>query len=156
MPENAGVEAIYSRREAGRALGLMTGALCMAAIVGEEKQAVALAVFSFCILLMTLVATTLFLLEGRLQRGKPDRLPGFCLPATGMLGFSAALFVAAGSWVLTTLAFLVAVFLAAYRRGAKQGAFNLIPATALDLGLAGGIGAAGAGILLVGLNLYFF
>lgn len=156
MPENAKVEVISSRREAIQALGLMIGALCMAAAVGHEKQAVVLAVFSFCILLMTLVATTLFLLEGRLKRNRPDRLPGFCLPATGILGFSAALFVAAGSSVLTTVAFLVAVFLSAYRRGTKQGAFNLIPATALDLGLVGGIGAAGAGILLVALNLYFF
>lgn len=154
MSDNTKVGVSSSLADALQALGLMSGALGMAAVIGQEKQAVVLAVFSFCVLLMTLVATTLFLLEGRLNRDKRHRILGFCVPATGILGFSAALFVAAGFWVWTSLAFVVAGFLSAYRRRAKNGAFNLIPSAALDLGVVGGIGAAAAGVFLVALNLF--
>ncbi len=152
MSENAKVQENSSQGGTLQALGLMSGALCMSALIGHEGPSVFLAIFSFCVLLMTLVATTLFLVEGRIFRDRPDRILGFCMPATGILGFSAALFVAAGFWVLTSLAFLVAFFLAAYRRRAKQGVFNLIPTAALDLGVVAGIGAAVAGVFLVVIN----
>ena len=138
MSENAKVQENSSQGGTLQALGLMSGARCMSALIGHEGPSVFLAIFSFCV--------------WRIFRDRPDRILGFCMPATGILGFSAALFVAAGFWVLTSLAFLVAFFLAAYRRRAKQGVFNLIPTAALDLGVVAGIGAAVAGVFLVVIN----
>ena len=155
MAENVIEETLSTRKEAVQALGVMTAALIVGTMVWQEGPRALLWIFSFCLFLMTLVTTTLFVIEGRVYRDQPDPTVKFCRPAVFILGFSAGLFFAAGFVVSAGLVLGLAMFLSAYRRRAVAGDFNLIPEAALDLGLVGGIGVALAGIFLLGVNTFF-
>lgn len=152
MPDHAEANSLSTRKEAMQALGVMTAALIVGTMVWQNGPSAVLWVFSFCILLMTLVSTTLFVIERTVTGDKPNRFLGFCRPAVGVLGFSAALFAVGGFLFWASLAFLFALSLSAYRRHATAGKFNLIPEAALELGLVGGIGVSMAGVFLVIVN----
>ena len=152
MADHTMEDSISTRKDALQALGVMTAALFVGTMVWQEGPRALLWVFSFCLFLMTLVSTTLFVIEGRLHRDQPDPTIKFCRPALFVLGFSTGLFFAAGFVVSAMLVLGLAMFLAAYRRRALAGDFNLIPSAALNLGLIGGLGVAVAGLFLLGIN----
>ncbi|MEM9427230.1 MAG: hypothetical protein AAGA06_11065 [Pseudomonadota bacterium] len=142
-----------SHTDALQAISVMAGVLVFATVIWQDRPNVLLAVFSFCILFMTLVTTTLCLIEARVVRDKPNPLLRFCLPGTALLGCSGALFLACGFWVWAVLTLVMAAALSLYRRQAADGAFGLIPAAGHELGLVGGLGAVVAGALLVAIKL---
>ena len=152
MKKRTETAIVNSHREAVQALGLMTTSLLVVALIGLDGTQAVLGIVAFCIALMIAVAGTLFLIEGRVHAERPTPLLRFCLPAVGVLGFSIALFAAAGLWTLAALVCGLAFGFSAYRRSRAQGNFNLIPLAALDLGLAGGIGASTGGVMLILVN----
>lgn len=136
-------------RNMRQALALFGLALVVGPFAWQGKPDLILAIFSFCVFLATSVAVTLFLIEDWLQKDGPLRLSRICLPATGILAFSASLFLAAGYPGWATFTFALAGVVAAYRKLRTEGPFNLIPATALDVSLAGGAGTALGGMFLI-------
>lgn len=142
-------DASPDERDIRQALGLFGAALVVGSFAWQDKPDLILAVFSFCVFLATSVAVTLFLIEDLVRKDGGVCLTRVCLPATGILAFSASLFLAAGypGWAVS--AFAVAGMLAAYRTFRTDGAFNLIPSTALDVSLAGGAGCALGGIFII-------
>ena len=130
-----------SQRDTVQALGLMGAAMWLAAMNGTETGQTVFAIVAFCCVLMTLVTGGLFLAEGRIYPERRTALGGFCLPAVGILGFALALLVAAGHFAGTILVLLLALGFAARRRAVEEGAYNLIPGSAFDLGVVGGLGA---------------
>ncbi|MGR3515009.1 MAG: hypothetical protein ACU0GG_19785 [Paracoccaceae bacterium] len=142
-----------TRKAALQALGAMGAALFVGTLVWQEGPRALLWIFAFCLSLMTLVSTVLFVFEARVCRDSPDPTIGFCRPAIGILGFSTGLFFAAGFWLSAGLAVAFAAYLAAYRHRAVAGDFNLIPQAARDVGMIGGIGVALSGMFLVVVNL---
>lgn len=149
MSDQVEQNVIDTQKEALQALGVMTAALIVGIMVWQYGARVELWVFSFCLFLMTLVSTTLFVIERGVAGEMPHRFLRFCRPAVGVLGFSAALFAIGGFWLWASIAFLFALALSAYRRHLAAGPFNLIPEAALELGLVGGIGVSMAGFFLV-------
>lgn len=138
-----------SHREAAQSLALFAVVLFLVSGIGSDGAALILGIVSFCIVFMTIVAASLFLIEGRLSSEKPAPMVRFCLPAVGALGFSVALFAASAFWELAFLASVIAFGFAIYRRAAEQGRFNLIPMAAFDVGVAAGLGAVLGGTMLI-------
>jgi hypothetical protein len=155
MPQDVISDPGSNLKEMLQAQCLMGVALFTASLSWQDKPDAVLAILAFCIFFATSVTALLSLIEGRLhaKAGKP--LLRICLPATGVFGFSATLFVAAGFAGFALLVFLAGFLVAGYRRHATDGPFNLIPATALDVGLAGGLGATLAGLFLILLGWTF-
>lgn len=143
-----------TQREAAQMLGLMGGALLIATMLGQGGSGTVMGIIAFCIALMTMIAGGLFLFEGRLDESKRDAILMFCPPAVCLLGFSEALLVAAGYWGSAIAILMLAFLFAAYRGLLSGGAFNLFPRAARDLGVLGGLGAAGAGFVLLGFNAF--
>lgn len=142
-----------SHTDAIQAMSVMAGVLVFATFIWQDRPNVLLAVFSFCIFFMTVVTTTLCLIEARVVRDKPNPLLKFCLPGTALLGCSGALFLACGFWLWAGVTLAMAAALSLYRRRAAEGVFGLIPAAGHELGLVGGLGAVVAGALLVAIKV---
>ena len=148
MSDIAGPGRVPITQDAGIAFLLMSTALFVTALLGQGASSTIVGIISFCILLMIAITSALFLFEGHIDRSKRGAIVIFCLPAIALLGFAEGLFLAGGFWLAALITLLIAFAFASYRRLARDGVHNLIPAAVMDVGVVGGVGAAGAGFTL--------
>ena len=153
MSYDAKVETVSVHDEALQALGLMSGALVLAGWAGQGAADSVVAIISFSILLMILTASTLFMIEARIDETKRGAITVFCLPAVALLGVSEALFLASGFVTAALLAVGLAGVFAVYRRLVTDGVHDFLPSAMRDVGLVGGLGAASAGIGMISVSL---
>ena len=149
MSLDANIGSPSDEGETTQALALMAGALVLAGWSGHGGSNTVVAIISFSILLMILIASALFVFEARLDESKRGAISVFCLPAVALLGISEALFLASGFFVAALTGLVLAFAFSAYRRLLMHGADGFLPLALRDLGIVGGVGVAGAGMVMV-------